>query len=45
MAALGLARANDAKMLAAANADLVVESLDEVDLQRLRGGRLVRRGG
>jgi beta-phosphoglucomutase len=45
MAALGLARADDAKMLAAANADLVVESLDEVDVKRLRERRLVRRGG
>lgn len=43
MTALGLARAGDADMLAAAHADLVVESLDEVDLQRLRDGRLARK--
>ncbi|MGB0092014.1 MAG: HAD-IA family hydrolase [Solirubrobacteraceae bacterium] len=45
MAALGLARAGDAEMLAAANADLVVESLDEVDVQRLGEGRLARKDG
>lgn len=43
MAALGLARADDAAMLAAANADLVVESLDEVDLEGLHNGRLAKR--
>jgi beta-phosphoglucomutase-like phosphatase (HAD superfamily) len=42
MSALGLARAGDADMLAAAHADLVVDSLDEVDLPGLREGRLVR---
>ena len=42
MSALGVARAGDADMLAAAHADLVVESLDEVDLPGLREGRLVR---
>ena len=31
---------DDAKMLAAANADLVVETLDEVDLEALSDGRL-----
>ena len=41
MAALGLARAGDAEMLAAADADIVVESLDDVDLDALREGRLV----
>jgi beta-phosphoglucomutase len=44
MAALGLARADDADMLAAANADLVVESLDEVDVEALGEGRLARTG-
>jgi beta-phosphoglucomutase len=44
MAALGLARADDADMLAAANADLVVESLDEVDIEALGEGRLARTG-
>ncbi len=43
MAALGLARADDAAMLVAANADLVVESLDEVDIERLHQGRLAKR--
>ncbi len=41
MAALGVARADDAAMLAGAGADLVVESLDEVDVARLGQGRLV----
>jgi hypothetical protein len=41
MAALGVARADDAAMLAGAGADLVVESLDEVDVERLGQGRLV----
>jgi beta-phosphoglucomutase len=43
MAALGLARADDAEMLARAGADLVVGSLDEVDLEALGAGRLARR--
>jgi beta-phosphoglucomutase-like phosphatase (HAD superfamily) len=43
MAALGLARADDADMLAAANADLVVESLDEVDVEGLHDGRLIKK--
>jgi HAD superfamily hydrolase (TIGR01509 family) len=41
MAALGVARAGDAAMLAGAGADLVVGSLDEVDVGRLAEGRLV----
>ncbi len=45
MAALGLARADDAAMLAAAHADLVVESLDEVDIEGLHQGRLAKRSG
>jgi len=43
MALLGLARARDADILTAAGADLVVESLDQVDVERLRDGRLPRR--
>ena len=42
MAALGLARADDEDALAAAGADLVVTSLDEVDLDGLGEGRLRR---
>jgi beta-phosphoglucomutase len=44
MAALGVARADDAPLLAAANADLVVRTLDDVDVNRLREGWLARRG-
>jgi beta-phosphoglucomutase len=40
MAALGLARADDQELLAAANADLVVTSLDDVSLDALAEGRL-----
>ena len=43
MAALGLARAEDEELLAAANADLVVASLDEVDLTGLGEHRLRRK--
>jgi beta-phosphoglucomutase len=43
MSALGIARAEDADALAAADADLVVTSLDDVDLDALREGRLMRR--
>jgi hypothetical protein len=43
MAALGVARADDAELLGAAAADLVVTTLDEVDLDRLSEGRLGRR--
>jgi beta-phosphoglucomutase-like phosphatase (HAD superfamily) len=43
MAALGLARADDADLLTKANADLVVTSLDVVDLTALGDGRLARR--
>jgi beta-phosphoglucomutase len=43
MAALGLSRADDAEMLAAAGADLVVTSLDDVDLAALLEGRLAKR--
>lgn len=43
MVALGLARAEDADILAAAAADLVVTSLDQVDVHALSRGELVRR--
>jgi beta-phosphoglucomutase len=43
MAALGIARADDADALAEADADLVVTSLDDVDVEGLRGGRLARK--
>jgi beta-phosphoglucomutase len=43
MAALGLARADDADILAAANADLVVTTLDDVDVESLSEGRLARK--
>ena len=43
MSALGIARADDADALAAADADLVVTSLDDVDVARVREGRLARR--
>jgi beta-phosphoglucomutase-like phosphatase (HAD superfamily) len=43
MAAIGIARFDDADMLAAAGADIVVETLDEVDLDALAGGRLAKR--
>lgn len=43
MAALGVARADDAEMLAAADADLVVTSLDDVDVERLVEGVLTTR--
>jgi beta-phosphoglucomutase-like phosphatase (HAD superfamily) len=43
MAALGIARADDADALRAAQADLVVTSLDDVDIQELSESRLVRR--
>src|SRR5215212_10245433 len=44
MAALGLARADDEELLADANADLVVTSLDDVSLDALAEGRLERKG-
>ena len=43
MVALGVARFNDATSLWAAGADLVVTSLDEIDLDQLFDGRLSRR--
>jgi beta-phosphoglucomutase len=45
MAALGLARADDEQLLAGANPDIVVTSLDDVDLDALAEGRLVKKGG
>lgn len=44
MRALGVARLGDAALLQAAGADLVVTSLDEVDIAELAHGRLCRRG-
>ncbi|MGH3763627.1 MAG: HAD family hydrolase [Pseudonocardiaceae bacterium] len=43
MAALGVARAGDEALLAAQNADLVVTSLDDVDVAGLRARQLRRR--
>jgi Glycosyl hydrolase family 65, N-terminal domain len=44
MAAIGLARADDEELLTAADADLVVTSLDDVDLVALAHGRIARKG-
>ena len=43
MAALGISRADDADLLAAADADLVVTSLDDVDRDALTKGELTTR--
>jgi hypothetical protein len=43
MAALGVARADDQDALAAADADLVVTSLDEVDVAGVSRGELTSR--
>jgi beta-phosphoglucomutase len=43
MAAIGIARADDADLLAAAGADIVVTTLDDVDIAALAGGRLQAR--
>ena len=40
MAAIGVARSDDAELLAAAGADIVVATLDEVDVVALADGRL-----
>ena len=45
MAALGIARADDAELLTAAGADLVVTTLDDVDLDALADRKLVTRPG
>jgi beta-phosphoglucomutase-like phosphatase (HAD superfamily) len=44
MAALGLSRAHDEELLAAAEPDVLVTSLDDVDLDALAEGRLAQRG-
>jgi beta-phosphoglucomutase-like phosphatase (HAD superfamily) len=44
-AALGVARHDDEALLRAAGADIVVSTLDEVDLDALREGRLALRAG
>jgi len=43
MAAIGVARADDADLLAGADADLVVTTLDDVDTSALAEGRLTAR--
>jgi beta-phosphoglucomutase-like phosphatase (HAD superfamily) len=43
MAAIGIARADDANLLAAAGADLVVTTLDDVDTTAFADGRLATR--
>ncbi len=40
MAAIGIARADDADLLTGAGADIVVTTLDEVDRAALTAGRL-----
>jgi beta-phosphoglucomutase len=45
MAAIGIARADDTQLLAAAGADIVVTTLDDVDTAALAAGRLARRKG
>ena len=40
MAAIGVARSDDAELLAGAGADIVVTTLDEVSRSALAGGRL-----
>jgi beta-phosphoglucomutase-like phosphatase (HAD superfamily) len=44
MAAIGIARADDAELLAAGGADIVVVTLDDVDLTSLSEGRLATKG-
>ena len=44
MAAVGLARADDEELLAAASPDVLVTSLDDVDLEALAAGRLAKQG-
>ncbi|MDQ3871900.1 MAG: HAD-IA family hydrolase [Chloroflexota bacterium] len=43
MAGLGVARADDAELLATAGADVVVATLDEVDVNALSEGRLTKK--
>jgi beta-phosphoglucomutase-like phosphatase (HAD superfamily) len=45
MAAIGIARADDANLLAGAGADLVVTTLDDVDTTAFADGRLATRKG
>jgi beta-phosphoglucomutase len=45
MAALGVPRADDEELLATADPDLVVTSLDDVDVPALTDGRLLASGG
>ncbi|MGI8685805.1 MAG: HAD family hydrolase, partial [Acidimicrobiales bacterium] len=45
MTAIGVARADDAALLAGAGANLVVTTLDEVDVEALAAGRLVTTNG
>jgi beta-phosphoglucomutase len=45
MGAIGISRADDAELLAAANADIVVTTLDDVDLSALAEGRLATKDG
>jgi beta-phosphoglucomutase len=44
MAALGIARADDEDVLATADPDVLVTTLDDVDLDALAEGRLVKKG-
>jgi hypothetical protein len=43
MAAIGIARADDTQLLAAAGADIVVTTLDDVDMAALAAGRPAKR--
>lgn len=45
MAALGISRAGDEELLSVAEPDVLVTTLDDVDLAALREGRLARRAG
>jgi beta-phosphoglucomutase-like phosphatase (HAD superfamily) len=45
MGAIGIARADDAELLAAAHADIVVTTLDDVDVGALADGRLATKAG
>ena len=44
MSAIGVARADDYDLLTDAHADVVVTTLDDIDLDALREGRLAKRG-
>jgi beta-phosphoglucomutase len=44
MAALGLSRADDEQLLAAAEPDVLVTTLDDIDVSALAEGRLARKG-